>query len=70
MADAKEKKIRVNNVATMINIPSEDIISFLQKKGFAVKTVNSIVTPDMMTALEANYKKAIEGARKHKDKVD
>ena len=70
MADAKEKKIRVNNVATMINIPSEDIISFLQKKGFAVKTVNSIVTPDMMTALEANYKKAIEGARKHKDKVE
>lgn len=70
MAEAKEKKIRVNSVATMINIPSEDIISFLQKKGFAVKTVNSIVTPEMMTALEANYKKAMEVARKHKDKVE
>ncbi len=70
MAEAKEKKIRVNSVATMINIPSEDIISFLQKKGFAVKTVNSIVTPEMMSALEANYKKAMEVARKHKDKVE
>ncbi len=70
MSDIKEKKVRVVAVAASINVPSEDIILFLQKKGHPVKTVNSVVTDEMMMELDAHFRKQIEGARKHQAKVE
>jgi translation initiation factor IF-2 len=70
MSETKEKKVRVAAVAAQINVPSEDIISFLQKKGYAVKTVNSPVSDEMMIEIDAQFKKQIEGARKHQAKVE
>ncbi|MCE1189090.1 MAG: translation initiation factor IF-2 [Ignavibacteria bacterium] len=70
MSELKEKKLRIAAVASMINIPSEDIITFLKKKGYEVKTVNSVVSEEMMQDIGIHYKNAIENAKRHSQKVE
>lgn len=70
MSESKEKKLRIAAVAAQINIPTEDIITFLKKKGFAVKSLNSPVTDEMMQEISLHYKNAIETAKRHSQKVE
>ncbi len=70
MLEAKEKKLRIAGLAASINVPSEEIIAFLDKKGHGMKSLNSPVTPAMMNDIEMHYKKQIEGAKKHLAKVE
>jgi translation initiation factor IF-2 len=69
MEETKEKKIRVHILATEYNLAADSLIDFLKKKGFEVKTQNSIVTGDMLTEIQNHFKKDIEKAEKHQKKV-
>lgn len=71
MSETKEKKLRVSAYAAEINISTEDIISFLQKKGYkTVKTPNSPLTEEMLNDLNIHFKKDIEKAEKHHKKKE
>lgn len=69
MEEIKEKKIRVHILATEYNLAADSLIDFLKKKGFEVKTQNSIVTSEMLTEIQNHFKKDIEKAEKHQKKV-
>ncbi|MFA6597554.1 MAG: translation initiation factor IF-2 [Ignavibacteriaceae bacterium] len=69
MEDEKSKKIRVSKLAAEYNLAAEVIVEFLKKKGYAVKTHNSIVTDEMMTDIQNHFKKDLEKAEKHHKKL-
>lgn len=70
MEEAKEKKVRISKVAAEINIPADQIVDFLKKQGFEVKTLNSVVSTDMMEAINSHFKKEIEKTTKHYQKLE
>ena len=69
MAEIKEKKIRVAKYAAEINLSAEQLIEFLSKKGFEIKSINSPLTEVMITEINNHYKKDIEKAEKHNKKI-
>jgi translation initiation factor IF-2 len=69
MSEAKEKKLRVYKLASEINISAEQLVEFLQKKGHVVKTIQSILTEEMITDIANHFKKDIEKAEKHYKKI-
>ena len=69
MAEIKEKKIRVAKYAAEINLSAEQLIEFLSKKGFEIKSINSPLTELMITEINSHYKKDIEKAEKHNKKI-
>ena len=69
MADTKEKKIRIYKLATEYNLSAESLVEFLNSKGFKVKNHMSQLEDDMITAINANYKKDIEKAEHHYKKL-
>ena len=69
MAEAKSKKIRVYKLATEYNLSAENLMGFLQDKGFDVKSHMTILTDEMVDAINAHFKKDIEKAEKHYKKV-
>ena len=69
MADTKEKKIRIYKLATEYNLSAESIVEFLNSKGFKVKNHMSQLEDDMITAINAHYKKDIEKAEHHYKKL-
>ncbi|HLG32708.1 MAG TPA: translation initiation factor IF-2 [Ignavibacteriaceae bacterium] len=69
MAEAKSKKIRVYKLATEYNLSAENLMEFLQDKGFDVKSHMTILTDEMVDAINAHFKKDIEKAEKHYKKV-
>jgi len=70
MEEQKDKKKRISKVASEINIPAEQIVEFLKKKGFDVKGLNSIVTQEMSDAISNQFKKDIEKVIKHQRKIE
>ena len=62
MADTKEKKIRLYKLATEYNLSAESLVEFLKTKGFKVKNHMTQLEDDMITAINAHYKKEIEKA--------
>lgn len=70
MEELKEKKVRISKVAAEINIPADQIVDFLKKKGFEVKSLNSVVTPEMIDAINNHFKKEIEKTTKHYKKLE
>jgi len=70
METIKSKKIRIFNLASEYNIASENLIEFLKRKGFDVKTHMSIVTDEMVSEIQNHFKKDIEKAEKHHKKVE
>ncbi|HEY6436068.1 MAG TPA: translation initiation factor IF-2 N-terminal domain-containing protein, partial [Ignavibacteriaceae bacterium] len=69
MADTKEKKIRIYKLATEYNLSAESLVEFLKGKGFKVKDHMSQLEDDMITAINAHYKKDIEKAEHHYKKL-
>jgi len=69
MADTKEKKIRIYKLATEYNLSADSLVEFLKSKGFKVKNHMSQLDDEMITAINANYKKEIEKAEHHYKKL-
>ena len=69
MADTKEKKIRIYKLATEYNLSADSLVEFLKSKGFKVKNHMSQLNDEMITAINANYKKEIEKAEHHYKKL-
>ena len=69
MSDATSKKIRVYKLASEYNLAAESIVEFLQKKGYDVKTHMSMLSDEMITAVNDHFKKDIEKAEKHYKKI-
>lgn len=70
MAEEKSKKIRIHKLASEINLSSEVLIEFLRKKGYEVKSIQSIVTDEMLHDIQSHFKKEIEKAAQHTKKVE
>ncbi|MCA2004712.1 MAG: translation initiation factor IF-2 [Ignavibacterium sp.] len=70
MAEEKTKKVRIHKLASEINLSSEVLIEFLRKKGHEVKSIQSIVTDEMLHDIQAHFKKEIEKAAQHTKKVE
>lgn len=70
MAEEKAKKIRIHKLASEFNLSSELIIDHLRKKGFEVKSIQSIVTNEMLHEIQTHFKKDIEKATQHIKKVE
>ena len=67
--ETKSKKLRVYKLASEINISAEQLVEFLQKKGHVVKSIQTILTDDMITEINNHFKKDIEKAEKHYKKI-
>lgn len=70
MAETKSKKIRVYKLASEYNLSADSLVEFLGKKGFKVKSHMSMLTDEMIDAINAHYKKDIEKAEKHYRKIE
>ncbi|MEP0859988.1 MAG: translation initiation factor IF-2 [Ignavibacterium sp.] len=70
MAEEKAKKIRIHKLASEINLSTEVLIDFLRKKGHEVKSIQSVVTDEMMHDIQSHFKKEIEKAAQHTKKVE
>jgi translation initiation factor IF-2 len=69
MAEAKSKNIKVYKLATEYNLSAENLMEFLQNKGFNVKSLMTTLSDEMIDAINAHFKKDIEKAEKHYKKV-
>ena len=69
MSETKSPKIRLYKFAAEINLSSENLIEFLKTKGHEVKSHQSILTEEMITEINAHFKKDIEKAEQHYKKI-
>ncbi len=69
MAEAKQKKLRIYKLATEYNLSADNLVEFLTKKGFKVKSHMAILNDEMIASINDHYKKDIEKAEKHYKKV-
>lgn len=69
MAEAAEKKKKIYKVATELNISSESLIEFLNKKGYAVKSHMSAVDAEMLQEVLTHFKKEKDVADRHQRKL-
>ena len=69
MAEAKSKNTKVYKLATEYNLSAENLMEFLQNKGFNVKSLMTTLSDEMIDAINAHFKKDIEKAEKHYKKV-
>lgn len=69
MSETKAPKIRLYKYAAEINLSSENLIDFLKSKGYEIKSHQSILTEEMINAVNAHFKKDIEKAEQHYKKL-
>ncbi|HEX9251003.1 MAG TPA: translation initiation factor IF-2 [Ignavibacteriaceae bacterium] len=69
MSETKSPKIRLYKFASEINLSSENLIEFLKTKGHVVKSHQSILTEEMISEINAHFKKDIEKAEQHYKKI-
>jgi len=69
MPETKSKKLRVYKLASEYNLSAEQLIEFLQKKGYIVKSHMSMLTEEMISDINDHFKKDIEKAEKHYKKI-
>ncbi len=69
MSETKSKKIRIYKLASEYNLAAETLLEFLLKKGYDVKTHMSMLTDEMIAAIQEHFKKDIEKAEKHYKKI-
>ena len=67
--EVKSKKVRIYKFASEHNLSAESLVEFLQKKGYDVKSHMSALTDEMLTDINAHFKKDIEKAEKHYRKI-
>lgn len=70
LEEKKEKKIRIYKIASEYNLATDSIMDFLKKKGYEVKSMNSIMTEEMHADFLEHFKKDIEKAEKKKKKLN
>lgn len=64
------KKIRLFKIASEINIGKENIVEFLQSKGFEIQNKpTSILTEDMVEAVYEKFKKEMQAAETQRNKI-
>ncbi len=64
------KKIKVKDVAKDLNISFNDVVAFLNKKGYKqVKNIMSVVDETMMRDINAHFKKEKDIAERHQRKI-
>lgn len=64
------KKTKVKDVAKDLNISFNDVVAFLNKKGYKqVKNLMSSVEDDMMRDINAHFKKEKDSAERHQRKI-
>jgi len=69
MPEVKNKKLRIYKFASEYNLPTNQIIEFLQKKGYDVKNHMSILSDEMESDIREHFKKDIEKAEQHYKKI-
>lgn len=69
MSETKAPKIRLYKYAAEINLSSENLIEFLRKKGYEIKSHQSTLTEEMINEINAFFKKDIEKAEQHYKKI-
>jgi translation initiation factor IF-2 len=69
MSETKSPKIRLYKFASEINLSSENLMEFLKTKGHEVKSHQSILTEEMISEINAHFKKDIEKAEQHYKKI-
>lgn len=69
MSETKSKKIRIYKLASEYNLAAETILEFLLKKGYDVKSHMSMLSDEMIAAINEHFKKDIEKAEKHYKKI-
>jgi translation initiation factor IF-2 len=69
MAETKQKKVRIYKLASEYNLSAESIVEFLLEKGYKVKSHMSSLTEEMIVDIHENFKKDIEKAAKHYQKI-
>jgi len=70
MAEVKKpKKIRLFKYAAEFNLSTDSMIELLKDKGHDVKSHMSILTDDMLSDINIEFKKDIENAEKHYRRV-
>ncbi len=57
MPETKAKKLRVYKLASEYNLSAENLLEFLQGKGYAVKTIQSILSDEMIDEISDHFKK-------------
>ncbi len=69
MSETKPKKLRVYKLASEYNLSAENLMEFLKKKGYEVKSHMSMLNEEMINEINDHFKKDIEKAEKHYKKV-
>lgn len=70
MSETVSKKTKVKDVAKDLNISHNDVIAFLNKKGYSsVKTIMSSIEDDMMRDILSHFKKEKDSADRHQRKI-
>ncbi|PJB00199.1 MAG: translation initiation factor IF-2 [Ignavibacteriales bacterium CG_4_9_14_3_um_filter_30_11] len=69
MAETKPKKIKIFKFASENNLSAKELLEFLTKKGYKVKTIMSTLEDEMIEEIANHYKKDIDKAQKHYKKI-
>ncbi len=69
MAETKQKKIRIYKLASEYNLSVDSIIELLTGKGYKVKSHMTNLSDDMLSEIHDHFKKDIENAQKHYQKL-
>jgi translation initiation factor IF-2 len=69
MAEAKTKKIRIYKLASEYNLAVENLVEFLESKGYKIKSHMSTLNDEMIDEINDHFKKEIEKAEKHYKKI-
>ncbi len=69
MSETKVKKQKLYKFASEFNLSAENLMEFLKKKGFEVKSIMSVLTDEMLAEIQTHFKKDIEKAEQHYKKI-
>jgi translation initiation factor IF-2 len=69
MAETKPKKVRIYKLASEYNLSAESLVEFLLERGYKVKSHMSSLTEEMIVDINEHFKKDIEKAAKHYQKL-
>ncbi len=70
MAEAKKKKLRLYKLASEINLATDTLSEFLEGKGYKIKSVQSVITDEMLAEIYSHFKKDIEKSEKHRKNLE
>lgn len=70
MSEPKAQKIRLYKVAAEFNLSTDSLTEFLVKKGYEIKSINTVITDEMMNDIKTQFKKDIEKVEKHNKKIE